>query len=104
MPGQRLVVLCAALLGVLLLLVVPYRLQQQGRRMRIVYTPVWDAPYSPKGQHDANTPVCPDGGPFIPLLLAEFAALTIGTLILRDRLGRGDETKLESYPGYQRGF
>ncbi len=103
MSAQRLLILCSALAGLLLLLVVPYRMQQSGQRSWIRYDFLWEKPYSPKGKHDAMTPVCPDNGPFMPLLLAEYAILTIGALVLNERLGKGD-VKLEDYPGYQRGF
>ncbi|MGC4043902.1 MAG: hypothetical protein QM758_08845 [Armatimonas sp.] len=105
--SRRLLFLVSIALGVLLLLIVPFRLEQKGKPTQIVYAPVWDAPYSAdpsKKAHNSATPVCPDNGPFIPILMAEFAVLTIGTLIVRDRLGKSDLAKLESYPGYQRGF
>ena len=104
MSAQRLLLLCSALAGLLLLLVVPYRMQQSGKRSWIRYDFLWEKPYSPRGKHDTLSPVCPDNGPFMPLLLAEYAALTIGALVLNERLGRSDTRKLQDYPGYQRGF
>lgn len=102
--SRRLLVLCAAVLGVILCLIVPYRVKEPRKPTQIVYAPVWDPPVRYKDKAADNTAERLETGPFIPILLAEFVVLTVGTLFLRDRLGKGDASKLESYPGYQRGF
>jgi hypothetical protein len=106
--SQRLLLPCAVVAAIILCLIVPFRARNQAWNNKndgnfLLYGFAWDPPLSYKPSPGSSEPYCPDAGPSLPAIAAEFLLLGFLYLGIYQWLGREDK-KLENYPGYQRGF